>query len=67
MLLIYVYCPQARLEPSLGCFLLLLLYRRYGDDQNFLHHSLCHFDPAGPRIDKKEVTLGKWEPEERKY
>jgi fumarate reductase flavoprotein subunit len=37
------------------------------DDQHFLHHSLCHFDPAGPRIDKKEVTLGKWEPEERKY
>jgi fumarate reductase flavoprotein subunit len=37
------------------------------DDQNFLHHSLCHFDPAGPRIDKKAVNLGKWEPEERKY
>jgi fumarate reductase flavoprotein subunit len=37
------------------------------DDQNFLHHTLCHFDPAGPRIDKKAVTLGKWVPEERKY
>ncbi len=39
------------------------------DDQNFLHHSLCHFDAAGagPRIDKKAVTLGHWEPEERKY
>jgi fumarate reductase flavoprotein subunit len=37
------------------------------DDQNFLHHSVCYFDPAGPRIDKKEVTLGRWEPEERKY
>jgi succinate dehydrogenase/fumarate reductase flavoprotein subunit len=37
------------------------------DDQNCLHHSVCYFDPAGPRIDKKEVTLGRWEPEERKY
>ncbi len=37
------------------------------DDQNWLHHTLCHFDPAGPRIDRKPVTLGHWEPEERKY
>ncbi|MFQ5417150.1 MAG: FAD-binding protein [Myxococcota bacterium] len=37
------------------------------DDPNYLHHSLCHFDPAGPRVSKGEVTLGKWEPEERKY
>jgi fumarate reductase flavoprotein subunit len=37
------------------------------DDQNFLYHTLCYFDPAGPRLDKKTVTLGKWEPEERKY
>jgi fumarate reductase flavoprotein subunit len=37
------------------------------DDQNFLYHTLCHFDPAGPRLGKKEVTLGHWEPEERKY
>jgi fumarate reductase flavoprotein subunit len=37
------------------------------DDQNFLHHTLCHHDPAGPRISQKEVTLGKWVPEERKY
>jgi fumarate reductase flavoprotein subunit len=37
------------------------------DDPNFLHHSLCYFDPAGPRLEKKEVTLGRWEPEERKY
>ena len=37
------------------------------DDQGFLHHSLCTFDPAGLRIDKKPVTLGRWEPEERKY
>ena len=37
------------------------------DDQNYLYHTLCYFDPAGPRLDKKPVTLGKWEPEERKY
>jgi fumarate reductase flavoprotein subunit len=37
------------------------------DDQNFLHHSLCYFDAAAPRLDKKAVTLGHWEPEERKY
>lgn len=37
------------------------------DDANWLHHTLCHFDPAGPRIGKKPVTLGHWVPEERKY
>ncbi len=37
------------------------------DDQGFLHHTLCHFDPAGPRLGQKPVTLGTWEPEERKY
>jgi fumarate reductase flavoprotein subunit len=37
------------------------------DDQNFLYHTLCHFDPAGPRLGKKDVTLGHWEPEERTY
>ena len=37
------------------------------DDQNYLYHTLCHRDPAGPRLDKKAVTLGTWEPEERKY
>ena len=37
------------------------------DDQNYLHHTLCYFGDAGPRIDKKAVALGHWEPEERKY
>jgi fumarate reductase flavoprotein subunit len=37
------------------------------DDQGFLYHTLCHFDPAGPRLGQKPVTLGTWEPEERKY
>ena len=37
------------------------------DDQNYLHHSLVHREESGPRFDTKPVTLGKWEPEERKY
>ena len=37
------------------------------DDVNFLYHTLCYLDPTGPRLDKKPVTLGHWEPEERKY
>ncbi len=37
------------------------------DDQNFLYHTLCYLDPSGPRLDRKEVTLGTWVPEERKY
>jgi fumarate reductase flavoprotein subunit len=38
------------------------------DDQNFLHHSLAFYEHgARPRIDKKPVALGHWEPEERKY
>jgi fumarate reductase flavoprotein subunit len=37
------------------------------EDQRFLHHTLCHFDPAGPRLATKPVTLGHWKPEERKY
>ena len=37
------------------------------DDQNFLYHTLCYWESDGPRLDRKDVTLGKWEPEERKY
>jgi fumarate reductase flavoprotein subunit len=37
------------------------------DDQNYLYHTLCYQGAAGPRLDKKAVTLGRWVPEERKY
>jgi len=37
------------------------------DDQNYLYHTLCYRDATGPRLDKKDVTLGTWVPEERKY
>ena len=41
----------------------------YGErnDQEFLYHSLVYYDGGSPRYDKKDVTLGRWEPEERKY
>ena len=37
------------------------------DDQNFLYHTLAYRTDDGPRMDKKEVKLGHWEPQERKY
>jgi len=37
------------------------------DDKNYLYHTMCTFSPSGPVIGKKDVTLGHWEPEERKY
>jgi fumarate reductase flavoprotein subunit len=37
------------------------------NDQEYLHHSMVHFEPGGPRVGTKEVTLGTWVPEERKY
>ncbi len=37
------------------------------NDHEYLYHTLVHFEPGGPRCDKKDVTLGRWEPEVRKY
>jgi len=37
------------------------------DDQKFLHHSLVYFTPSGPRLEKKTVTITRFQPEERKY
>ncbi len=37
------------------------------NDGEFLHHSLVFFTPAGPRLDKKAVTITRFQPEERKY
>jgi fumarate reductase flavoprotein subunit len=37
------------------------------NDREYLYHSLVSFGPGGPRYDKKDVTLGHWEPVERKY
>ena len=37
------------------------------NDQEFLHHSLVYFSPGGPRLDRKPVTITRFQPEERKY
>ena len=37
------------------------------NDAEYLHHSLVYFEGGGPRYEKKDVALGRWEPEERKY
>ena len=37
------------------------------NDQDYLYHTMARHDPAGPRLGKKDVVLGKWVPEERKY
>ncbi|RJP22743.1 MAG: FAD-binding protein [Candidatus Abyssobacteria bacterium SURF_5] len=37
------------------------------NDEKFLQHTLAYFTPEGPRLDYKDVTLGYWEPKERKY
>ena len=39
------------------------------DDTNYLYHTMAYWDPStnAPRLEKKDVALGTWEPEERKY
>ena len=37
------------------------------DDQNYLYHTMAYHEAAGPRLGKKDVVLGHWVPEERKY
>jgi fumarate reductase flavoprotein subunit len=38
------------------------------DDQNYLYHTLCyHAGDGRPRMGRKDVKLGHWELEERKY
>ena len=40
------------------------------DDDQFLKHSMAHFDPAAPsvpRIDYKPVAITKWPPAKRTY
>jgi fumarate reductase flavoprotein subunit len=37
------------------------------NDQEFLHHSLVHFEPGGPRLGQKPVNITRFQPEERKY
>jgi succinate dehydrogenase / fumarate reductase flavoprotein subunit len=37
------------------------------DDEKFLHHSMFEYTPKGAKLGKKKVTLGYFEPKERKY
>jgi succinate dehydrogenase / fumarate reductase flavoprotein subunit len=37
------------------------------DDEKFLKHTLAYCTPEGPRFEYSDVTLGHWEPKERKY
>ncbi len=37
------------------------------DDDKFLKHTLAYCTPDGPRLEYSDVTLGYWEPQERKY
>jgi succinate dehydrogenase/fumarate reductase flavoprotein subunit len=37
------------------------------DDENFLKHSISHWQDGGPVLSYKDVRMTKWEPMERKY
>jgi succinate dehydrogenase / fumarate reductase flavoprotein subunit len=37
------------------------------DDERWLRHTLAHHTPEGPRLEYVPVTLGTFEPQERKY
>ena len=37
------------------------------DDERWLKHTLAHYTPEGPRLEYVPVTLGTFEPQERKY
>ncbi len=40
---------------------------RERDDENWLKHTLAYYTPDGPRLDFKEVTITKYEPQARRY
>ncbi len=37
------------------------------DDERWLKHTMAHYTPEGPRLEYVPVTLGTFEPQERKY
>jgi succinate dehydrogenase / fumarate reductase flavoprotein subunit len=37
------------------------------DDKNWLKHTLAFYDPKGPKLDYKPVTITTWKPVARKY
>jgi succinate dehydrogenase / fumarate reductase flavoprotein subunit len=40
---------------------------RSRDDERWLNHTLAYYEPEKPRLEKGEVSLGIWEPKERRY
>jgi succinate dehydrogenase / fumarate reductase flavoprotein subunit len=52
-------------EESRGSHFRLDFNKR--DDERFLKHTLAYYTPDGPRLEYSDVTLGYWEPKERKY
>ena len=37
------------------------------DDAKFMKHTLAHYSATGPTLDYSDVTITRWQPEERKY
>ena len=37
------------------------------NDQEFLYHTMAFQEASGPRLDRKDVTITRFQPEERKY
>ncbi len=37
------------------------------DDRNWMKHTLARYTPEGPRLSHTDVTVTKWQPEERQY
>jgi succinate dehydrogenase/fumarate reductase flavoprotein subunit len=37
------------------------------DDENFLKHTLVRLEDGRPELDWRDVTMTKWQPQERKY
>ncbi|MBU2009371.1 MAG: FAD-binding protein [Chloroflexi bacterium] len=54
-----------RREESRGSHFRLDFPQR--DDARFLHHTLAHLTPEGPRFEPRDVAITRWPPEVRKY
>ncbi|HJW87964.1 MAG TPA: FAD-binding protein, partial [Dehalococcoidia bacterium] len=52
-------------EESRGSHFRLDFPRR--EDARFLHHTLAHLTPEGPRFEPRDVAITRWPPEVRKY
>jgi len=37
------------------------------DDENFMKHTIARLDDGRPQLEWRDVTMTKWQPQERKY